>query len=58
MRPNVVTTAPVKINLGEARIKMPLSWATIELAGRLQDDQPRPDHGFEASVEAALTFAL
>ena len=55
---NIVTTAPVTINLGEARIKMPLSWATIEIAGRLQDDQPRPDHGFEGSVEAALTFAL
>ena len=57
-RVNVVTTAPVTLNLAEARIKMPLSWATIELAGRLQDDQPRPHHGFEASIEADLTFHL
>ena len=55
---NVVTTAPVTVNLGEARVKMPLKWATIEVAGRLQDDQPRPHHGFEAAVEAALTFSM
>jgi len=55
---NIVTTAPVTINLGEARVKMPLKWATVEIAGRLQDDQPRPHKGFEASVEAALTFNL
>ncbi len=41
-----------------AGIKMPLHWATIELAGRLQDDQPRPDRGFEASFEAALTWNM
>lgn len=55
---NVVTTAPVTVNLGEARITMPLRWATIDIAGRLQDDQPRPSHGFKASIEAALTFNL
>lgn len=55
---NVVTTAPVTINLGEARLKMPLSWGAIEIAGRLQDDQPRPHKGFEASAEVALTFNL
>lgn len=55
---NVVTTAPVKINLGEVRIKAPLPWATVELAGRLADDQPRPRHGFEAAIEAALSFHL
>lgn len=57
-RLNVVTTAPVTVNLGEIRVKMPLSWATVEVAGRLQDDQPRPHHGFEASAEAALSFHL
>lgn len=55
---NIVTTAPVTINLGEVRVKMPLKWATVEVAGRVQDDQPRPHKGFEASIEAALTFNL
>lgn len=53
---NVVTAAPVTINLGEARVKFPLSWATFEIAGRVQDDQPRPQHGFKISLEAAMTF--
>jgi len=55
---NVVTTAPVAIDFGEARVKFPLSGATFEIAGRLQDDQPRPKSGFEASVEAAVSFKL
>jgi hypothetical protein len=53
---NVVTTAPVHINMGEARVSIPLSNMQIELAGRLQDDQPRPYHGFQASIEAAVTY--
>ena len=53
---NVVTTAPVHINMGEARVGFPLSDMRIELAGRLQDDQPRPYHGFQASIEAAITY--
>ncbi len=55
---NVVTTAPVAINLGETRVKFPLSWASFEIAGRLQDDQPRPKKGFEASIETAITINL
>lgn len=55
---NILTTSPVAINLGEIRLRMPLHGATVEIAGRLQDDQPRPDHGFKASIEAALTFRL
>ncbi len=55
---NIVTTAPVAIDLSEARVKFPFSKATVEIAGRLQDDQPRPKRGFEASVEAALSFSL
>jgi Capsule assembly protein Wzi len=53
---NVVTTAPVHINMGEARVAIPFRNMNIELAGRLQDDQPRPDHGFQASIEAAITY--
>jgi hypothetical protein len=55
---NVVTTAPVHINMGEARVTFPFRDMNIELAGRLQDDQPRPAKGFQASVEAALTYHL
>jgi hypothetical protein len=55
---NVVTSAPVSINLGEARFTLPLPWFKLDLAFRLQDDQPRPDRGFAASVESALHFAL
>jgi hypothetical protein len=55
---NVVTTAPVHINMGEARVTFPLRAVNIELAGRLQDDQPRPDHGFQASIEAAITYSF
>ncbi|MEJ0044194.1 MAG: hypothetical protein WDM81_19145 [Rhizomicrobium sp.] len=31
---------------------------SVVIAGRLQDDQPRPQRGFQASIEAALTYAL
>jgi hypothetical protein len=55
---NTVSTRPVKVNIGEARIGMPLSWGTIDIAARLQDDQPRPDHGFLASIEAMVTAAI
>ena len=55
---NVVTTSPVKINLGEARVRFPLSWASFELAARVQDDQPRPDHGFLYSFETAINVRL
>ncbi len=56
--PNVVTAAPVTINLGEARVSIPHPWGTITIAGRLQDDQPRPNKGFDASIETALTINL
>ena len=51
---NVVTTAPVLINMGEARVTLPWKGIKIDLAGRLQDDQPRPNKGFLASIEMAL----
>ncbi len=50
---NVVTTAPVLINLFEARATIPYRGFLFDLAARIQDDQPRPDHGFTGSVEAA-----
>ena len=55
---NVVTSAPVTIDLGEARFTLPLPWFKWDIALRLQDDQPRPDRGFAASIESALHFTL
>ncbi len=55
---NIVTTTPVTINIGEARIRVPFSWGSIDVATRLQDDQPRPDKGFVAAFETAFTVQL
>jgi hypothetical protein len=55
---NVVTAAPVHLNMGEARITLPWRQFKLDLAGRLQDDQPRPHSGFAASIEAALRVNL
>lgn len=52
---NVVSATPVVVNIGEAGIRMPLSWGTFDIKGRLQDDQPRPDRGFLAAIETVLT---
>jgi len=55
---NVVTAAPVHVNMGEARVTVPLRGLKLDLAGRLQDDQPRPNRGFAASLEAGLRVNL
>ncbi|HEY0265935.1 MAG TPA: capsule assembly Wzi family protein [Rhizomicrobium sp.] len=59
---NILTTAPVLLNMGEARISLPLALGghglKLDLAGRLQDDQPRPRSGFAASIETALRIEL
>lgn len=55
---NVVTTAPVTMNIAEARVTLPLPGMKLDLAGRLMDDQPRPARGFTAAIEAALRIAL
>lgn len=55
---NIVTTAPVTINIGEMRVFVPFSWGKLDLEGRLEDDQPRPRHGYKAAIEAALTVNL
>lgn len=55
-RGNVVTSAPVIVNMGEARVTLPMRGFKLDLAARLQDDQPRPQRGFQASFEAALTI--
>jgi hypothetical protein len=52
---NVVTTAPVIVNMGEARLTIPFRGMKLDVAARLQDDQPRPDKGFTGAFEAGLT---
>jgi len=55
---NVVTAAPVAINMGQARLSLLFEVdgrrLHFDLEGRLQDGQPRPDRGSAASVEAGL----
>jgi hypothetical protein len=55
---NVVTTAPVIVNMGEARVTLPLRIFKLDLALRLQDDQPRPQKGFAATFESAIRIGL
>jgi hypothetical protein len=55
---NILTPTPVTIDLAEARVSLPLRWMKLDLAGRLQDDQLPPRHGFAASFEAGLRIGL
>jgi hypothetical protein len=55
---NILTTSPVLLNLAEARVSLPWNDWKIDLAGRMQDDQPRPHRGFAAAAEVALRAPL
>lgn len=59
---NAVSSAPVKVNMAEARVSLPLKTASgslkLDLAARVQDDQPRPNRGVDAAIEAALRVDL
>lgn len=55
---NVVTTAPVIVNLAEARVNIPFRGWKLDLAARVQDDQPRPDKGFTGAFEAGVTVGF
>jgi hypothetical protein len=55
---NAVTTAPVIANIGEVRTTLPMGGIKLDLAARLQDDQPRPDRGAAASIEASIRVDL
>ena len=59
---SVVTNYPVIVNMAEARFSLPLTLGGrsthLDLAGRLQDDQPRPHNGFAAALEVALRMPL
>ena len=51
---NPLTTAPVTIDIGEARIIVPWSDVKLDVAARVQDDQLRPSRGVTAAIEGAL----
>lgn len=53
---NVVSTAPVTIDIAEARANIPWKQFKISLALRLQDGQPQPDHGDVAAFEVAASY--
>ncbi|HKQ11223.1 MAG TPA: capsule assembly Wzi family protein [Rhizomicrobium sp.] len=59
---NIVSSVPVVVNLAEARFSLPVTLQgrgfKLDLAGRLQDDQPRPHRGFAAAIEVALRVPL
>lgn len=55
---NIVSPVPVLLNMGEMRVTLPWRGFKLDLAGRLQDDQPRPHSGVAASIEAALRVNL
>jgi hypothetical protein len=58
MGSNIVSPVPVLLNLGEARVSLPWQGWKIDVAGRVQDDQPRPHKGFAAAAEIALRAPL
>jgi len=59
---SVVTGYPVIVNMAEARFSLPLTLGgrstRLDLAGRLQDDQPRPHNGLAAALEVGLRMPL
>ncbi|HEY2010123.1 MAG TPA: capsule assembly Wzi family protein [Rhizomicrobium sp.] len=55
---NIVSPVPVLLNLGEARMSVPWHGWKIDLAGRVQDNQPYPHKGFAAGGEIALRAPL
>ena len=59
---NIISDPPVALNQAEARVSLPLMLDgrgfKLDLAGRVQDDQPLPHNGFLGAVEVALRAPL
>jgi hypothetical protein len=55
---NIVSPSPVIVNMAEARVTVPFRHFKIDMATRLQDDQPRPARGATAAIEMALRTDL
>ena len=55
---NPLTTAPVTMDIGEARASFPLGAFKLDVSARYQTDQLRPAHGGEAAIETRISYAL
>jgi hypothetical protein len=59
---NIISDPAVVLNQAEARVSLPLMLDgrgfKLDLAGRVQDDQPLPHNGFLGAVEVALRAPL
>jgi hypothetical protein len=59
---NILTRVPLLLNMAEARVSLPFTLNNrtfkLDIAGRVQDDQPRPNSGFAAAIEVALRAPL
>jgi hypothetical protein len=56
---NILTKVPTDIDIGEARVGLPLfSVMRLDIEGRIQDEQLPPKKGFAAAIETALTVRL
>ncbi len=55
---NVVTTLPVTINMAEGKVSLPFHNMKLDLSVRIQDDQPRPAHGWTGGLEIEITRQL
>ena len=55
---NAVTAAPVAVDLAEAKLGIPINKLRLDIAARLQDDQPRPHKGFGVALETGLSYSF
>jgi hypothetical protein len=59
---NILTRAPSLVNMAEARVALPFTLNDrtfkLDIAGRVQDDQLRPQRGVAAAIEVALRAPL
>ena len=56
---NILTKVPTDIDIGEARLRIPIySRITLDLEGRVQDNQLPPKKGFAGALETAITLHM
>ena len=55
---NIISTQPVTLDIAEAKVTLPFEHCRLELAARIQDDQPRPQRGMTGALEMALKVPL
>jgi hypothetical protein len=55
---NFVSSGPVPINIGQARVSFPLAeHFTVDAEVRYSSDQPRPAHGSQGAGELRLKYS-